>query len=267
MPREVVHLLWTGGWDSTYRLLDLVLSRGEPVQPHYVLDENRRSSEHELRAQTEIRRALPEPARRLVAPTRVTTLSEIPRPDRFQRAFDRLVDRTFLGRQYEWLPAYCRQAGVREMELAVHVDDTAHAVLADHVVKDGDSWVVDPSLEGRPMYELFQWFRFPLLRMSKVEMKAAAEAAGFEHLMRLTWFCHRPRGGDPCGTCNPCIYTIEEGMSHRIPLRSRIRYHLRVMPRVKKIIRRDRHPRLYRGAKKVQALLERFRRWLKGGAS
>ena len=42
-------------------------------------------------------------------------------------------------------------------------------------------------------------------------MRTQARQAGFDEIMSLTWFCHRPRHGQPCGTCNPCIYTIEEG--------------------------------------------------------
>ena len=41
-PRKAVkvdsprRLLWTGGWDSTYRLLDLLLVQKQHVQPYYV---------------------------------------------------------------------------------------------------------------------------------------------------------------------------------------------------------------------------------------
>ena len=34
-------LLWTGGWDSTYRLLSLLLGEERAVQPYYILDNPR----------------------------------------------------------------------------------------------------------------------------------------------------------------------------------------------------------------------------------
>src|SRR5690606_13578695 len=34
-----VNLLWTGGWDSTFRLLSLVVQQHRCVQPYYVLDD------------------------------------------------------------------------------------------------------------------------------------------------------------------------------------------------------------------------------------
>ncbi len=33
-----VPLLWTGGWDSTFRLLHLVIVEGHAVQPYYMID-------------------------------------------------------------------------------------------------------------------------------------------------------------------------------------------------------------------------------------
>lgn len=31
-------LLWTGGWDSTFRLLSLLLGEQREVQPYYIID-------------------------------------------------------------------------------------------------------------------------------------------------------------------------------------------------------------------------------------
>ena len=31
------HLFWTGGWDSTFRLLQLLLEENKIVQTHYVI--------------------------------------------------------------------------------------------------------------------------------------------------------------------------------------------------------------------------------------
>jgi hypothetical protein len=50
-----IHLLWTGGWDSTFRLIDLALTRKFRVQPYYLLDVSRRSTGHELLAMTRLR--------------------------------------------------------------------------------------------------------------------------------------------------------------------------------------------------------------------
>ena len=93
-----------------------------------------------------------------------------------------------------------------------------------------------------------------LFDMTKRHMQAEARLSGFDDLMNLTWFCHRPRKGAPCGTCNPCIYTIEEGLGERVPLAGRVRYHLRVVPRLRRWL--TRHPDLYM---KVRGVYRRLR--------
>ena len=74
-------------------------------------------------------------------------------------------------------------------------------------------------------------------------MRAEAQRAGLEPCMELTWFCHRPIDDEPCGVCNPCIYTIEEGLGDRVPERGRRRYRMRVVPRLRSALTRN--PRLY----------------------
>ena len=61
--------------------------------------------------------------------------------------------------------------------------------------------------------------------LSKLEIAAIAREQAWEDLMEMTWLCHRQTSDlKPCGRCKPCIYTIEEGLSWRLPLRSRAAY-------------------------------------------
>ena len=43
-----VNLLWTGGWDSTFQLLQLLLIHRRRVTPLYLIDAERRSTGVEL---------------------------------------------------------------------------------------------------------------------------------------------------------------------------------------------------------------------------
>jgi NAD(P)-dependent dehydrogenase (short-subunit alcohol dehydrogenase family) len=43
------------------------------------------------------------------------------------------------------------------------------------------------------------------------------DSGHWHRLMDMTWFCHRPVNGKPCGACAPCVYTIEEGLAWRVP--------------------------------------------------
>ena len=77
---DPVHLFWTGGWDSTFRLLELLLTQQRVVQTYYVIDPGRRSTPQELEAmekiQASIREVSPEAHRRLRPPIHIP-LSEI----------------------------------------------------------------------------------------------------------------------------------------------------------------------------------------------
>lgn len=227
-----VHILWTGGWDSTFRLLDLALLRGRAVQPHYIVYTARRSTLYELRAIHAIREGLaelsPDAARR-VAPTHVVSIHDIAPDATTSRRYARLRERGPLGIQYDWLARFVRQYGVRDLELCIHVDDKAEIFVRPyaepHETRDGDRWwTLGRDAAADPDLELFTAYRFPLLAMSKVDMRERARAHGFLPLMQRTWFCHSPVGELPCGRCNPCVYTVEEGMAERLPQAALRRY-------------------------------------------
>jgi hypothetical protein len=52
---NAVNLLWSGGWDSTFRLLELILVRRRPVKPYYVIDSQRMSTGVELERRDRIK--------------------------------------------------------------------------------------------------------------------------------------------------------------------------------------------------------------------
>jgi hypothetical protein len=47
--KTVVNILWTGGWDSTFRMLQLS-TKDIIIQPFYIIDDNRVSRNFELNA-------------------------------------------------------------------------------------------------------------------------------------------------------------------------------------------------------------------------
>jgi hypothetical protein len=247
MGAAATPLLWTGGWDSTFRLLWLVLREQRRVQPYYIVDnlKHRPAVPEERTAMERIRRRLaeryPDAAVRLFD-TIECRLVDIDADTETFRYYERCLATGFIGGQYEWLARYCRQHDIADMELSIHRDDKARELLAGLIDPNARDQL-DPRFAGDYRYELFKTFRFPLFDMTKRHMQAEAKLAGFDDLMNLTWFCHRPRKGAPCGTCNPCIYTIEEGLAERVPLAGRVRYRLRVVPRLRHWL--TRHPDLY----------------------
>ena len=220
-----VQLLWTGGWDSTFRLLQLLLLHRLPVVPHYLSDPSRPSTRQELAAMVRIAAHLHDthPATRtLLQAPRIVALQDVPPDPESIAALRAIRSRVFIGDQYAWLPAYCRQSGIDDMELGVHVDDKVQAILRDFVTRFRHpagyaSKRVDAVHAGTPEHTLFRWFAFPLFDIDKRGIDDRACAEGWGPIMEMTWFCHTPVNGMPCGTCAPCVFTIQEGLARRVP--------------------------------------------------
>ena len=107
MDRDTpVVLMWTGGWDSTFRLLQLLLQHRVPVAPLYMLDDTRASSPIERKTMEAIRAALAEQhphTRALLQPTIVVPVRDLAPDVTFQRAFDRLAVQCIIRPPTGWL--------------------------------------------------------------------------------------------------------------------------------------------------------------------
>lgn len=227
---DAVHLLWTGGWDSTFELLDLVLRLNRPVRPFYLIDAGRRSTRAEMRAMNRIRAELFAKHRHtkdLIRPTVYWAVDDIPDNGRITQAYKRIRLACYIGSQYEWLARFCHWRRLSAAELCIHVDDRAHiAMNSCTVMREGggrDCFVISNDCDNPDIRLLFGCYVFPVLGLSKMQMQELAVERGWDEIMSQTWFCHRPTVKQaPCGRCSPCLYALEEGMGWRIPRGNRL---------------------------------------------
>jgi hypothetical protein len=228
--RTTVNLLWTGGWDSTFRLLQLLLKHRVPVVPYYLEDPTRASTQIELQTMVRIGdhlRANYPHTRELLRPIRIGSVRDVIEDDEINAALREIRRRMFIGSQYAWLPSFCKHNAIDEMELGVHVDDKVQALVRPYALEsdhpDGYRRIrVDPRHAHTAEFRLFRYFSFPLFHIDKLGIDRQATAEGWSGIMDMTWFCHRPVHGKPCGICAPCLYTIEEGLARRVPASRRI---------------------------------------------
>ncbi|MFO7732385.1 MAG: hypothetical protein R6X21_01895 [Candidatus Aminicenantes bacterium] len=226
-----VKIFWTGGWDSSFRVVWLVLVERRKVQPLYIVDEDRRSSPDELRAMARIRKQMREKTddlAGLLAPTQVFLLSEIePNPEVTEK-YKALTARFQVGSQFEWLPRFAENHGMADIEMAIEKNtfrprDPIYEYLGKHLIKENDTHrLMEPCPDGG--LEIFRRFRFPTYFKTKLEMVEEAKRENFYDMLLESWFCHRPRRGQPCGICHPCRDAMEEGFKFRLPPAARLRY-------------------------------------------
>lgn len=239
------NVLWTGGWDSTFRVLELSLHYGAVVQPYYLIDVNRRSTLRELQAISEIRKSIEEEsatAADRILPTKIAHSDELPRISDISDNFHAILKTTYIGDQYVYLALLARRYELDDLELCVHQDDRAAVALAGATttVDDGTlrgSFEIAPERMTTEL-ALFRDFRFPLLQFTKTDMESTARDRGVLHIMEKTWFCHSPiLGRYPCGVCAPCKYAIQEGMGHRVPSLGRLFNQVKKVPGTRQVYR------------------------------
>lgn len=230
----MVNLLWTGGWDSTFRLLQLAHA-GEEVQPHYILDENRKSFKKEIQTMKDIRKEVNRKfPKAVVHEIKITTLPEISICKEFTKAHRNLLSKGWIGSQYISISSYCKNNNISNMEISIeYPNESRHIIrpqLKDTKINSKGNRVICGKKADKNLLSLFGFFSFPVLTLRKLDMASEAEKRGWLEILNMTWFCHQPVFGKPCGSCNPCMSTLEEGLKYRFSLLSISRY------RIKKII-------------------------------
>ncbi len=240
-----VLLFWTGGWDSTFRLMMLLVAHKQAVQPYYYIDDNRKSFPTEVRTMAQITQRIaadwPEARKRLL-PTVFVAGHDV-RPDPIvTHSHELLCIRHHIGAQYDFLTRLAKQWNITGIEIGItHSDDPQD--IGNVFLKDNIQAVEDPR-RGRvyiirktagPVKDVFEHFVFPLLDLGKKDMANIAATHGFAHILEMTWFCYNPRRNNrTCGFCRPCQATRSEGLGRRVsspPLTYRIqRFAVSILP-------------------------------------
>jgi hypothetical protein len=222
-----VQLLWTGGWDSSFRLLHALLVEGRPVRPIYLIDPGRDSTLLEVRAMEAIRRGvldrLDDP--QLLAPTEVHVRTHFPPVPELVRAHEELAGRAHVGDQYLWLAAAAEALGWQGVELAMERYEGGASPLQRLLFDESGR------LRSSPDARLFRYWSFPVLHLTKAQMRDLAQEHGFLDLLLQRWFCFTPVAGRPCGLCRPCRLAHREGVRFVHPAAARTSQLLRVVRR------------------------------------
>lgn len=255
---KLVHLFWTGGWDSTFRLLYLLLVQNKQIQPYYIIDSDRPSTGIELRTMKHIKKRLFDRYPRsndLLRPTRFRERSDIKPNADIIDSFNRLCSRCHLGPQWSWLAQYANEAELDGLELCAHRDGSIyrliHPVGISSGSADNSANRIGIGMLGTDEYIVFKYFSFPLLDMTKLDMQLISKKERFYDLMELTWFCHRPRSNNkPCGICTPCSIVLKEGLGKRMPMNSRLRHYIHKFNYPRQILLD--HPRVFAFVRKMK---------------
>ena len=223
MSEKIINLLWTGGWDSTYRLVEL--SRTNlTVQPVYLTGDGRISKDYELSAMEKILGLLAEKKETTanILPLRIVDIKTFPENAEIKEAFERIYSQYPIGTQYEFIAKYaldnpgaelCAEKPDGEYSGIVNVCE-----LNGGFIPFGDSWRLNSETASDDCKTIFGNLSFPIVSKTEIQMKEKIKEFGiYDDVMSSIWFCHLPVKGKPCGMCRPCEQKIEEGMSALLP--------------------------------------------------
>ena len=202
--KQVTHLFWTGGWDSTFRLLQLLFLEKKTVQPHYLIRPQECTGKeidtiHKIERQ--ILRDHPE-TEELLLPIKFFNVEHLKPDIEISSAYNRIKDRQYISIQYQMLARYCKQEGLESVELGVLGRETFEYF--------------------KTITTIFRYFEFPILGLTKPEMARISDKNGWIKYMKMTGFCRRPKKGKPCGICGPCSDAVIMGVGWRLPMKARI---------------------------------------------
>ncbi|CAM1348288.1 hypothetical protein [Tenacibaculum crassostreae] len=216
--KNIQNVLWTSGWDSTFRVLKLI-EKGAVVQPIYVFHEKRFSRFKELET---IKLLTKEILNRYgsnggkILELKIINQKDIKFNAMQKLSYKILKRRRHLGRQYYWLS--CLALDMNNLELSVHSKDFSFLKGKTILVNDeeiGKYAVLDPNVKDRFLKRIFGKMRFPIYNLTKTDMKDIAEKEGFIDIMHKTWFCH-DSDTKPCKKCTPCKQIVRDGMGYRL---------------------------------------------------
>jgi hypothetical protein len=228
---EIYYLYWTGGYDSTFRLCEMLLNERKIVQPLYVslaLDNDcqteesctkvwvRRNRKEEKQAMLRIRRELarlyPKASRRLLPTIYIDTDID---DASFNKAFDAKFyeDNLWPGKrkkhQYLFLSkfAYYHKLPIDIGVLGIHEKSKFAKFLTENLVayNSGPIEMASKNYKIKQPVHFMMYLRFPLFGRTKTDLLAKAKKHGYDNILKYTWSCWFPnRNGTPCGKCPMC---------------------------------------------------------------
>ncbi|MCR5120576.1 MAG: hypothetical protein K6B44_13265 [Lachnospiraceae bacterium] len=248
MGQKIVEILWTGGMDSTFRMCQL--SRQDvTIKSYYLSAGKRKSEEYELEAMNSIKERLEkDPATKaVILEPEYVDMSERTKDEALVNSLQAMLKYSHLGDQYIYIGSFSKDHD--GIELSIHKDDKALLFINKlggfYRDEEGRKRLKKEGSDEN-LVKLFGYYSFPITEYSKVDMKKEFVAMGLEDVMNMTWFCHAPINGKPCGKCNPCMYTVEEGMAYRLDSEAMIRYR-----------KQKRKKRIYRMKQMLKRILKR----------
>jgi len=204
-----VHIFWTGGMDSTFAVVQLLMTTESLVQPHYIVryeDSTGIEIDTMIRIRRKICREFPDLRPRFL-PTVYTNVDLIPEFDDIKDDVDNLKKKMKIVAQYQLMANYCVANNIEKIEVA----------LTNEM----------ESFEQFRASSAFKSFVYPIIDITKPQLYKIAKENNWNHFLDMTSTCRRPKKKiKACGMCTTCVDMVIQDMGFTLPLISRIKANI-----------------------------------------
>lgn len=193
MKTKTVNVLWTGGFDSTFRIFQLS-KLPVTVQPYYLAYKQHKSTVRELATIEKITQLIQdrETTRFRLLPLIVKQADSLDVPEDVREAYQKIREMDIPGEQYAHLAVF---AGENPgMELPVARDkgrDMARGYIEVEDAITGKNFVIDREKTPPVVYTLMKDLLFPVCQWSKAEMKAHYKQENAREIMKASRYGDR----------------------------------------------------------------------------
>ena len=217
---DIVYLFWTGGYDSTFRLCQLLIDEKKKVQPIYISaiidneehkNTRRKSTKQEIDSMNLIKLKLNEYypfTKKKLLP--LINIKKIKIDNDINYAISNLHKKKRMRRpicQYNALAQVSRDLN-RDVEMSVEYAPQTSMMfknIAHTLYFNNNTYRIKNNLEkdDKDLY-IFKNCTFPTINYSKEKMLDIAKNGGYSHILNYTWSCWYPKNNKPCGKCIMC---------------------------------------------------------------
>lgn len=202
---EPVYVFWTGGFDSTYRVCDLVLGQNKIVQPIYVLGKNldgddisRKNVREEIQTMERLYKQINQRGGNgKLLPVIYFDPTTYYSPS-IQNATDWIFKEGGFTRnknQYSHMLTTCIALNKR---IEICSENETGARFAQFIKQ-----TIEKNKQN-PAQLYVKWLKFPLLYINKKQMFEKAKEGGWKDILHRTFSCWFPVDGKACGKCKMC---------------------------------------------------------------
>ena len=224
---KVKYCLWTGGWDSTYMLINLIKDNFV-VQPIYVVDNNRPGHVNEEMAMNTIFDKIKNSSfynDNLLDIIKVN-LNDIKVSDDINKSYEMIKNKIYIGTQYAWLSELSKK--YNPLYIGIEKPSGEYSGCVEAINQFGKlnikDKVIDKNASSKELVTLMGNFVFPIIDITENEMRNNVLEYKYDNIMKHIWFCHSPIKNTPCGMCRPCQQKMECNMQYLLPQKSQKRY-------------------------------------------